>query len=104
VLYANDDLLDDMAEWFDFSAMNASEIPLEIYASRVGDKFIVKSMASKNGELSWDDLSADYQFYWCFMGVSVVAIMLILGIILIFVALVHKPRQVRLQNPADVLQ
>ena len=97
VLYAN-------AEWFDFSAMNASEIPLEIYASRVGDKFIVKSMASKNGELSWDDLSADYQFYWCFMGVSVVAIMLILGIILIFVALVHKPRQVRLQNPADVLQ
>ena len=62
------------------------------------------SMESTDGSLSWNFLMDGYHFYWCFMGVSVVAIMLILGIILIFVALVHKPRQVRLQNPADVLQ
>jgi hypothetical protein len=55
-------------------------------------------MASKNGELSWDDLSADYQFYWCFVGACVVGFMLIMGIILIFVALVHKPRQLKFQD------
>ena len=98
VLYANDDLLDDMAEWFDFSAMNASEIPLEIYASRVGDKFIVKSMASTDGELSWEELSVDYHFYWCFVGLSLVSLMFIGGLVLVLIGIFHKPRRRKLEE------
>lgn len=94
VLYASDEILDRMAEWFDFSAVNASEVPLEIYASRVGNKFIVKSMASTDGELSWDELAIDYQFYWCFVGVSVVALMFIGGLVLLLVGILHKTRKV----------
>lgn len=98
VLYVNDDLLDELAEWFDFSESNASDVPMEVRAVKVGDKFIVKSMASTDGALSWEDLMDGYHFYWCFVGVSIVAFMFILGIILIFVALVHKPRQLNLQD------
>lgn len=94
VLYANDDILDRMAEWYDFSASNASEVPLEIYATRVGNKFVVKSMASTDGELSWEELSVDYQFYWCFVGVSAVVVMLIFGLVLVIVGIVHKPKPV----------
>jgi hypothetical protein len=98
VLYVNDDLLDELAEWFDFSESNASDVPMEVRAVKVGDKFIVKSMASTDGALTWEDLMDGYHFYWCFVGVSIVAFMFILGIILIFVALVHKPRQLNLQD------
>ena len=101
VLYASDELLDDMSEWFDFSASNASEVPLEIYATRVGDRFIVKAMASTDGELSWDELSVDYQFHWCFVGVSIVAVMMIIGLLLLVVGIVHKPRHVKPQIPAS---
>jgi len=94
VLYANDEILDRMAEWYDFSAANASEVPLEIYAVKVGDKFIVKSMASTDGELSWEELSVDYHFYWCFVGLSLIALMMIVGLVLVVVGIVHKPRHV----------
>ena len=83
-----------MAEWYDFSASNASEVPLEIYAVKVGDKFIVKSMASTDGELSWEELSVDYHFYWCFVGLGLVAFMMIVGLVLVVVGIVHKPRPV----------
>ena len=95
VLYASDEILDRMAEWFDFSAMNASEVPLEIYASRVGGKFIVKSMDSTEGELSWDELSIDYQFYCCFVGLCIVAVMFVGGLVLVLVGVLHKPRQAK---------
>lgn len=98
VLYASDEVLDNMAEWFDFSASNASEVPLEIYAARVGDKFIVKSMASTNGELSWDELSIDYQFYCCFVGITLVFLMFCAGLVLILVGLLRKPRHVKRQE------
>ena len=92
VLYASDEILDRMAEWFDFSAMNASEVPLEIYASRVGNKFVVKSMASTNGELSWDELSIEYQFYWCFIGLCIVGLMFVGGLTFVLVGVFRKPR------------
>jgi len=95
VLYASDEILDSMAEWFDFSAVNAAEVPLEIYASRVGNKFIVKSMASTNGALSWDDLAIEYQFYWCFVGVCVVAFMFACGLALVLIGVFRKPRRVK---------
>ena len=98
VLYADDEILDRMADWFDFSAANASEIPLEIYAVKVGDKFIVKSMASTEGELSWEELSVDYHFYWCFVGLSLVSLMFIAGLVLVLIGIFHKPRRRKLEE------
>jgi hypothetical protein len=103
VLYATDEILDELSEWYDFSEANASEIPMEVRAVKVGDKYVVKSMKSTEGELSWEFLMDGYHFYWCFMGLSLVAILTILGIILIFVALVHKPRRQKSESsPSDV--
>ena len=101
VLYANDEILDRMAEWYDFSASDASEVPLEIYAVKVGNKFIVKSMASTNGELSWEELTVDYHFYWCFVGLGLVFFMFVFGLTLVIVGIMHKPRHVRPQIPAS---
>ena len=95
VLYANDEILDEMAEWYDFSAMNASEIPMEVRAVKVGDKYIVKSMKSTDGELSWEYLMDGYHFYWCFLGVGLVAIMIFIGLVLVLVGIFHKPRRTK---------
>ena len=83
VLYANDDILDELAAWYDFSAANASEIPLEVRAVKVG--------------LSWEYLMDEFHFYWCFVGFCLVAFMVLVGIALILVGLVHKPRQLKSQ-------
>lgn len=98
VLYASDEILDRMAEWFDFSASNASEVPLEIYAVKVGNKYIVKSMASTDGELSWEELSVEYHFYWCFVGLSLVSLMFIGGLVLVLIGIFHKPRRRELEE------
>ena len=98
VLYASDEILDRMADWFDFSASNASEVPLEIYAVKVGDKYIVKSMASTDGELSWEELSVEYHFYWCFVGLSFVSLMFVGGLILVLIGIFHKPRRRQLEE------
>lgn len=95
VLYASDDILDRMAEWYDFSAMNASDVSLEVKAVKVGDKFIVKSMASTDGELTWDELAVDYHFYWCFVGFCVVGVMFVGGVLLVLVGILHKPRRAK---------
>ena len=95
VLYANDEILDEMAEWYDFSAMNASEIPMEVRAVKVGDKYVVKSMKSTDGELSWEFLMDGYHFYWCFLGVGLVSIMIFIGLVLVVVGIFHKPRRVK---------
>ena len=90
-----------MAEWYDFSASDASEVPLEIYAVKVGNKFIVKSMASTNGELSWEELTVDYHFYWCFVGLGLVFFMFVFGLTLVIVGIMHKPRHVKPSIPAS---
>ena len=97
VLYANDEILDELAEWYDFSAANASEIPMEVRAVKVGDKYVVKSMTSTEGGLSWEYLMDEFHFYWCFVGFCLVAFMVLVGIALILVGLVHKPRQLKSQ-------
>ena len=97
VLYANDEILDELAEWYDFSAANASEIPMEVRAVKVGDKYVVKSMTSTEGTLSWEYLMDEFHFYWCFVGLCLVAFMVVAGVALILVGLVHKPRQLKYQ-------
>ena len=94
VLYVNDEILDDLAEWFDFSESNAGDIPMEVRAVKVGDKFVVKSMASKDGELSWEDLMDGYHFYWCFVGGGLVSLLFVGGLVLVLVGLFRKPRLV----------
>ena len=83
-----------MAEWYDFSATNASDILMEVRAVKVGDKYIVKSMESTDGSLSWNFLMDGYHFYWCFMGVSLVAFMFTFGLVLVVVGILYKPRRV----------
>ncbi len=97
VLYANDEILDELAEWYDFSAANASEIPMEVRAVKVGDKYVVKSMTSTEGTLSWEYLMDEFHFYWCFVGLCLVTFMVVAGVALILVGLVHKPRQLKYQ-------
>lgn len=58
---------------------------MEVCAVKVGDKYIVKSMASSEGELSLEFLMDGYHFYWCFMGLWIVDFMMIIGIVFIFV-------------------
>lgn len=81
VLYASKEILDGMSEWFSFAAANVDDIPLEILAARVGDRFVVKSMASADGILDWDTLAVDYQFYCCFIGAIVEVVLAIAGIV-----------------------
>jgi len=102
VLYANDEILDEMAEWYDFSASNASDIPMEVRAVKVGDKYIVKSMESTDGKLGWEFLMDGYHFYWCFLGVSLVACMFMFGLVLVVVGILYKPRRVKsLESSSD---
>ena len=103
VLYVNDEILDEMAEWYDFGAMNASDVPMEVRAVKVGDKYIVKSMKSTDGELGWEFLMDGYHFYWCFVGIGLVSIMFVFGLVLVVVGIMHKPRRVvEQESPSDV--
>ena len=61
ILYSSSEINDYMSEWFDFSDVNASKVPLEIWAARVKDNvFVVQSMATTDGGLEWEEL-AEYQ-------------------------------------------
>lgn len=73
VLYASKDMMDDMAEWYSFAAMDAGDIPLQITAVRVkSNLFVVHSISSMDGELSFDELVMDYQVYYAFIGCGIV--------------------------------
>lgn len=61
---------------------------------KVGDKYIVKFMASSESELSLEFLMDGNHFYWFFIRLCIVGFMVVIGIIIIFIALVHKSRRV----------
>ena len=64
VLYASQEMLDSMSEWFNFAALNVDEVPLEISAVRIADdRFVVRSMASTYGELDWETVVEYHVFY-----------------------------------------
>lgn len=84
VLYASQEMLDEMSEWFSFGAVNAGTIPLEIQAARVkGNTFVVHSLSSSNGDLDFETLTMDYQVYYAFIFACLVAGLLLVGIILL---------------------
>ena len=71
-LYTSREINEEMSDWFDFAAVNAEEIPLEISAVRISDdKFIVKSLSNEYGELDWDTVS-EYQLYYSLLGLGLV--------------------------------
>lgn len=90
VLYASKEILDEMSERFSFAAANVNDIPLEILAARVGDRFIVKGMASADWILDPEVLSEDYQKRWCRMGEMVVGSLAIVGGVFCFLGLLRR--------------
>ena len=93
ILYASKDILNDMAEWYSFAAVNAGDVPLEISASRIDDKtFIVHSMASTDGELDFETLVMEYQVYYGFIGCSIVLALALTSLVLFILWIVKKRR------------
>lgn len=93
VLYASQELLDDMSDWFSFGAMDAGEIPLEITAARIDEKtFIVHAISSSYGDLDIEALKMDYQVYYAFLGVCLVGALGLIGFIFFVLWLFLKRR------------
>lgn len=89
ILYASEQMLNDMSSWYSFAAQNASEIPLEISAVRVSaNTFVVHSISTNEGELDFDDLVIDYQVYYAFIGCILVLATMLLSLILFIIWLV----------------
>lgn len=90
ILYSSKELTDGMSDWFNFAAKNANDIPLEISAVRLGNKYIVKSLASTYGNLDWLDLSA-YHLFWSLVVLGIISVS---GIgMLIFLILAYKRKK-----------
>ena len=93
ILYASEEILANMSEWYSFASPNAGDIPLEISASRINDKtFIVHSMASTDGELDFDTLVIDYQVYYAFVGCAIVVALALASLTLFILWIVKKRR------------
>lgn len=91
VLYASKEMMEDMAEWFSFAAMNAGDVPLQISAARVkSNLFVVHSISSMDGEMDFDELVMDYQVYYAFIGCGIVGGMALLSLVLLIMWLVKK--------------
>lgn len=74
VLYASEEMLNSMSDWFNFAAVNVDEVPLEISAVRLsGNRYIVKSMASTYGELDWDTL-VEYQLFYSLIVLGIIGV------------------------------
>ena len=87
------EMLDEMSDWYSFAAVNAGDVPLEIWASRIDDKtFIVHSMASADGEMDFETLVMEYQVYYGFIGCSIVFTLALASLVLFILWLVKKRR------------
>ena len=93
ILYASNEMLDDMSDWFSFASRDAGDIPLEISAARIEEHtFIVHSIASTDGELDFDSIVLDYQAYYGFIGCSIVLALALASIALFILWIVKKRR------------
>jgi hypothetical protein len=91
ILYASEDMLNNMAEWYSFASRDAGDIPLEISVSRIDNKtFIVHSLASTDGEMNFDTLVIDYQVYNAFIGCAIVLALALVSVILFILWIVKK--------------
>lgn len=91
VLYASREMMEDMSDWYSFASVSAGEIPLQIYAGRAKDNlFVVHSISSSEGELTYDELVMDYQVYYGFIYCVVIALMCLTSLVLLILWLVKK--------------
>ena len=91
VLYASEEMLDSMSDWFNFAAVNVDEVPLEISAVRLsGDRYIVKSLASTYGELDWDTL-VEYQLFYSLIVLGIIGVCFIGFLIFFILAIKNRP-------------
>ena len=93
ILYASEEILANMSEWYSFASPNAGDVPLEVAASRVDEHtFIVHSMSSTDGEVDFDTLVIDYQVYYAFIGCAIVAFLAISSLTLFILWIMKKRR------------
>jgi len=97
VLYSSAEMNEDMAEWYSFADMDASSIPLEIFAARVKDNvFVVQSIATNEGSLEWDEL-VEYQIEYLLIYAAIVLVCLIGFIVFLVLGIKTKmPRRRRI--------
>ena len=96
VLYSSQELNDELAEWFSFASVDASEIPLEIYASRAKDNvFVVQSISTTDGGLDWEVL-ADYQMEYALIYAGIALLSFIAMLFFLVLGIMTKlPPKVR---------
>jgi len=91
VLYASKEMMDDMSDWFSFAAVNAGDVSLQITATRArSNLFVVHSISSMDGEMSFDELVMDYQVYYAFVGSVLVGAMVLFSLVLLILWFVEK--------------
>lgn len=89
VLYASEEMLGSMSDWFSFAAVNVDEVPLEISAVRLsGNRYIVKSLASTYGELDWDTL-VEYQLFYSLIVLGIIGVCSV-GFLIFFILAIRN--------------
>lgn len=96
-LYASQEIMEDMSDWFNFAARNASDVPLEISAVRISsDRYIVKSMASTYGDLDWETVG-EYHVYYSLVGLGIVLVAFIGWLVFVLLAIYATMKRKRAQ-------
>ena len=91
VLYASEEMLDSMSDWFNFAAVNVGDIPLEVCAVRLsGNRYIVKSMASTYGELDWETV-VGYQLFYSLIVLGIIGVCFVGFLIFFILAIRNRP-------------
>lgn len=74
VLYASQNMNEEMSVWFNFAGKDAENIPVEVTAARVSEKkFVVTSMSTVDGDLDEEAL-LEYHVYNAAIGLGIVLV------------------------------
>ena len=91
VLYASEEMLESMSDWFNFAAVNVDEVPLEINAVRIAeDRFVVRSIASTYGELDWETV-VEYHVFYSLIALGIIGFCAVGFVICFILAIKSKP-------------
>lgn len=89
ILYASEEMLDSMSDWFDFAAVNVGDVPLEVSAVRLpGNRYVVKSLASTYGELDWETV-VGYQLFYSLVVLGIITVCFV-GFLTFFIRAIRK--------------
>ena len=91
VLYASEEMLDEMSDWFSFAAINVGDVPLEISAVRIAeDRFVVRSLASTYGELDWETV-VEYHVLYSLIALGIIGVCSV-GFLIFFILAIRNKR------------